>query len=101
TLRLGDPILAGSEYGRVRAMFDETGRAVQEAPPSMPVVVLGLSGTPNAGDEILAVESERKAREVALYRQGKFRDVKLARQAASMGDVFSQMEGEKAGVISI
>ena len=101
TLRQGDPILAGTEYGRVRAMFDEKGRQVQEALPSMPVVVLGLSGAPNAGDEILAVESERKAREVALYRQGKFRDVKLARQATRVEDVFSQMEGEKAGVISV
>jgi translation initiation factor IF-2 len=67
----------------------------------MPVLVLGLSGAPNAGDEILAVESERKAREVALYRQGKFRDVKLAKQAAAVGDVFSQMAEEKTGVISV
>ncbi|HXS28528.1 MAG TPA: translation initiation factor IF-2 [Steroidobacteraceae bacterium] len=101
TLRLGDSILAGTEFGRVRAMFDESGRAVQEAPPSMPVVVLGLSGAPNAGDELLAVESERKAREVALYRQGKFRDVKLARQATRAEDVFSQLEAEKAGVVAI
>ena len=79
TLHMGEPIIAGSEFGRVRAMFDENGKPVQEAPPSMPVVVLGLSAAPNAGDELLAVESERKAREVALYRQGKFRDVKLAR----------------------
>jgi len=101
TLRLGDPILAGTEYGRVRAMFDERGKSVKEALPSMPVVVLGLSGAPNAGDEILVVESERKAREVALYRQGKFRDVKLARQAARVEDVFSQLEAEKAGTISV
>jgi len=101
TLKLGDPIIAGQEFGRVRAMFDETGKAVSEAKPSMPVLVLGLSGAPNAGDEILAVESERKAREVALYRQGKFRDVKLAKQAAAVGDVFSQMAEEKAGVISV
>ena len=101
TLRQGDPILAGTEYGRVRAMFDERGRSVQQALPSMPVQVLGLSGAPNAGDELLVVESERKAREVALYRQGKFRDVKLARQAARVEDVFSQMEAEKASVISI
>jgi len=101
TLKLGDPILAGSEFGRVRAMFDETGRPVQEAPPSMPVVVLGLSGSPNAGDEVLAVESERKAREVALYRQGKFRDVKLARTATRAEDVFSQMGTEQAGVIAV
>src|SRR5579864_7854505 len=101
TLRLGDPILAGSEFGRVRAMFDETGAAVQEAAPSMPVVVLGLASPPNAGDDLLVVESERKAREVALYRQGKFRDVKLARQTPRTEDVFSQMGEDKAGVVSI
>ena len=101
TLKLGDPIIAGQEFGRVRAMFDETGKSVQEAKPSMPVLVLGLSGAPNAGDEMLAVESERKAREVALYRQGKFRDVKLAKQAAAVGDVFSQMTEAKAGVIGV
>jgi translation initiation factor IF-2 len=101
TLRVGDPIIAGSEFGRVRAMFDENGQPVLEAPPSMPVVVLGLSSPPNAGDEILAAESERKAREVALYRQGKFRDVKLARQTARPEDVFSQMGEAKAGVVSV
>ncbi|HXZ61011.1 MAG TPA: translation initiation factor IF-2 [Steroidobacteraceae bacterium] len=101
TLHVGDPIIAGSEFGRVRAMFDENGKAVQEAPPSMPVVVLGLSSPPNAGDEILAAESERKAREVALYRQGKFRDVKLARQTTRSEDVFSQMGEAKAGVVSV
>ena len=101
TLRMGDPIIAGSEFGRVRAMFDENGKAVQEAPPSMPVVVLGLASAPNAGDELLAVESERKAREVALYRQGKFRDVKLARNSTRAEDVFSQMGEDKAGVVSV
>jgi translation initiation factor IF-2 len=101
TLRMGDPIIAGSEFGRVRAMFDENGKAILEAPPSMPVVVLGLSAAPNAGDELLAVESERKAREVALYRQGKFRDVKLARQSPRAEDVFSQMGEEKVGVVSV
>jgi translation initiation factor IF-2 len=101
TLHLGDPIIAGSEFGRVRALFDENGRPVEEASPSMPVVVLGLSGAPNAGDEMLAVESERKAREVALYRQGKFRDVKLARQATRAEDVFSQLGEEKAGVVAV
>ncbi len=101
TLRMGDPIIAGNEFGRVRAMFDENGKAVQEALPSMPVVVLGLSAAPNAGDELLAAESERKAREVALYRQGKFRDVKLARQATRAEDVFSQMGEEKAGVVAV
>jgi translation initiation factor IF-2 len=101
TLHMGDPVIAGSEFGRVRAMFDESGQPVQEAPPSMPVVVLGLSAAPNAGDELLAVESERKAREVALYRQGKFRDVKLARQATRAEDVFSQLGEAKAGVVSV
>jgi translation initiation factor IF-2 len=101
TLRTGDAILAGSEFGRVRAMFDENGQAILEAPPSMPVVVLGLSGAPNAGDELLAVENERKAREVALYRQGKFRDVKLARAATRVEDVFSQMGEAKAGIIPV
>jgi translation initiation factor IF-2 len=101
TLRMGDPILAGSEFGRVRAMFDETGAAVQEAAPSMPVVVLGLASPPNAGDDLLVVESERKAREVALYRQGKFRDVKLARAMPRSEDVFSQMGEDKAGVVAI
>ena len=101
TLRLGDPIIAGSEFGRVRALFDENSRPVEEAPPSMPVVVLGLSGAPNAGDEMLALESERKAREVALYRQGKFRDVKLARTATRAEDVFSQLGEEKAGVVAV
>ena len=101
TLRAGDAILAGSEFGRVRAMFDENGQPISEALPSMPVVVLGLSGAPNAGDELLAVESERKAREVALYRQGKFRDVKLARAATRAEDVFSQMGEVKAGIIAV
>jgi len=67
----------------------------------MPVVVLGLSSAPNAGDELLAVESERKAREVALYRQGKFRDVKLARTSARPEDAFAQMGEDKAGLVSV
>jgi translation initiation factor IF-2 len=101
TLKLGDPILAGQQFGRVRAMFDETGKPVELALPSMPVVVLGLTAAPNAGDELIAVESDRKAREVALYRQGKFRDTKQARQSAKLEDVFSQMEDAKASVIPI
>jgi translation initiation factor IF-2 len=100
TLRLGDYILAGSEHGRVKALFDESGRAVTEATPSVPVVVLGLSGAPNAGEELLAVESERKAREVALYRQGKFRDVKLAKQSTRPEDAFSQLDA-KVGVVAV
>jgi translation initiation factor IF-2 len=96
TLKAGDPIIAGQEFGRVRALFDATGKQVQSAGPAMPVAVLGLSDAPNAGDDLLAVESERKAREVALYRQGKFRDVRLAGAAKKAEDVFSQM-GEAAG----
>ena len=94
TLKTGDFILAGQEYGRVRAMFDERGEATESAGPSIPVQVLGLSGAPNAGDDLLVLESERKAREVALYRQGKFRDVKLARQAPKM-DAFDQLTVDK------
>jgi translation initiation factor IF-2 len=96
TLKSGDPIIAGQEFGRVRAMFDAAGKQVQAAGPSTPVAVLGLSNAPNAGDDLLAVESERKAREVALYRQGKFRDVRLASAAKKAEDVFSQM-AEAAG----
>ncbi len=91
-LKKGDIILSGREYGRVRAMFDENGKEVTEAGPSIPVVVLGLSGVPNAGDEVVVVKDERKAREVALYRQGKYRDLRLARQKqAKLDEVFSQM----------
>jgi len=96
TLHSGDPIVAGQEFGRVRAMFDASGKQVQEAGPSTPVAVLGLSNAPNAGDDLIAAESERKAREVALYRQGKFRDVRLATAAKKAEDVFSQM-AEQAG----
>jgi translation initiation factor IF-2 len=102
TLKPGDQIIAGQEYGRVRAMFDENGQPVTEAGPSLPVVVLGLSAAPNAGDELLAVESERKAREVALYRQGKFRDTKLARQGPTkLEDMLSQMGDGKAATVQV
>jgi len=101
TLRLGDAILAGGEYGRVRAMFDEAGNAVSEAAPSVPVVVLGLSGAPNAGEELLAVESEKKAREVALYRQSKSRDSMLHKGAQSTEDVFSKLGEAKAGIVPL
>ncbi|HEY0942942.1 MAG TPA: translation initiation factor IF-2 [Steroidobacter sp.] len=102
TLKPGDPIIAGTEFGRVRAMFDETGAQVTEAGPSLPVVVLGLSGAPNAGDELLVVESERKAREVALYRQGKFRDTKLAKQGpAKLEDMLSQMGDGKVATVHV
>jgi len=96
TLKAGDPIIAGQEFGRVRAMFDAAGKQLQQAGPSTPIAVLGLSNAPNAGDDLLAVESERKAREVALYRQGKYRDVRLASAAKKAEDVFSQM-AEAAG----
>jgi translation initiation factor IF-2 len=96
TLRAGDPIIAGQEFGRVRAMFDAAGKQLQQAGPSTPIAVLGLSNAPNAGDDLLAVESERKAREVALYRQGKYRDVRLASATKKAEDVFSQM-AEAAG----
>ncbi len=102
TLKPGDPIIAGQEFGRVRALFDEMGNSVASAGPSLPVVVLGLSGAPNAGDEMLVVESERKAREVALYRQGKFRDTKLAKQAPNkLEDMLSQMGDGKAMTIQV
>ncbi|MGD8828929.1 MAG: translation initiation factor IF-2, partial [Gammaproteobacteria bacterium] len=101
-LNKGDMILAGQEYGRVRAMFDEAGQEVESAGPSMPVVILGLSGTPQAGDDVVTVADERKAREVALYRQGKYRDVKLARQqAAKLENVFSQMEEGETQTINL
>ncbi len=101
TLHTGDAILAGSEFGRVRAMFDEKGDAVSEAAPSIPVVVLGLSGAPNAGEELLVVENERKAREVAIHRQGRSRDVKLARTTVRAEDVFSQMGATAAGIMTV
>jgi translation initiation factor IF-2 len=102
TLKPGDQIIAGQEYGRVRALFDENGQPVTEAGPSLPVVVLGLSAAPNAGDELLVVESERKAREVALYRQGKFRDTKLARQGPTkLEDMLSQMGDGKAATMQV
>lgn len=83
TLNRGDVVLAGSSYGRVRAMLDENGKPVQSAGPSIPVEIQGLTEVPAAGDEIMSMADERKAREIALFRQGKFRDVKLARQQAA------------------
>ncbi|QCR34954.1 translation initiation factor IF-2 [Nissabacter sp. SGAir0207] len=96
TLNKGDIVLCGFEYGRVRAMRDELGREVSSAGPSIPVEILGLSGVPAAGDEATVVRDEKKAREVALYRQGKFREVKLARQQKSkLENMFANMtEGE-------
>jgi translation initiation factor IF-2 len=96
TLRRGDMFLAGGAFGRVRAMLDENGKQVQEAGPSIPVEILGLSDVPMAGEDAMALVDERKAREIALFRQGKFRDVKLARQhATKLENMFDQMgEGE-------
>lgn len=90
TLKQGDIIIAGCEYGRVRSLHNETGQGVSTAGPSVPVEVLGLSGTPSAGDEITVVPDEKKAREIALFRQGKFRDIKLARQQASKLEGFME-----------
>jgi len=102
TLLAGDALLAGREYGRVRAMFNEHGKPLKEAGPSTPVQVLGLSGTPMAGDDVVVLPDERKAREVALHRQGKFRDVKLAKQqAAKLEDVFTQMEEGSASAVQL
>lgn len=98
TLNKGDIVLCGQEYGRVRAMRDENGKDIETAGPSIPVEILGLSGVPASGDEATVVRDERKAREVANYRQGKFRDVKLARQQkAKLENMFANMEaGEVA-----
>ncbi|WP_374259713.1 translation initiation factor IF-2 [Zoogloea sp.] len=96
TLKRGDVVLAGATFGRVRAMLDENGKPIEEAGPSIPVEILGLADVPGAGDEVVALADERKAREIALFRQGKFRDVKLAKQqAAKLESMFEQMgEGE-------
>jgi translation initiation factor IF-2 len=92
TLKRGDVILAGAVFGRVRAMLDEAGHPVDAAGPSIPVEIQGLSDVPQAGAEVLALGDERKAREIALFRQGKFRDVKLAKQqAATLENMFSQV----------
>jgi translation initiation factor IF-2 len=93
TLKQGDMIIAGEEYGRIRSMSDETGASISEAGPSQPVVVLGLSKTPSAGDDFLVVKNERKAREAAEFRQHRTREAKLAQQQASkMEDMFTQMQ---------
>jgi translation initiation factor IF-2 len=97
TLKRGDVVLIGPVYGRVRAMLDENGRPVESAGPSIPVEIQGLSEVPNAGEELTTLTDERKAREIALFRQGRFRDVKLAKQqAARLENLFQQIgEGEK------
>jgi translation initiation factor IF-2 len=97
TLKRGDVLLAGAVFGRVRALLDETGQTIDSGGPSIPVEVLGLSDVPAAGSEVIALGDERKAREIALFRQGKYRDVKLAKQqATNLENMFNQMgEGEK------
>ncbi len=95
-LKKGDVVLAGSSFGRVRAMLDENGKQIESAGPSIPVEIQGLAEVPNAGEDVIVLGDERKAREIALFRQGKFRDVKLARQqAAKLENMFEQMaEGD-------
>ena len=96
TLRKGDMLLAGTAFGKVRAMLDENGKPIEAATPSIPVEILGLSDVPNAGEDALVLADEKKAREVALFRQGKYRDVRLAKQqAAKLENMFNNM-GEGA-----
>ena len=102
TLKRGEVVLAGTSFGRVRAMLDENGNSVPEAGPSIPVEIQGLSDVPGAGEEVMALGDERKAREIALFRQGKFRDVKLARkQAANLENMFEQMGEGEARVLAL
>jgi len=101
TLRKGDIVLAGSSFGRIRAMLDESGRNINEAGPSIPAEILGLTEVPSAGDEMLVLGDERKAREIALFRQGKFRDVRLAKQqAAKLENLFENL-GEGAKTLAL
>ncbi|MEZ9561006.1 translation initiation factor IF-2, partial [Vibrio splendidus] len=102
TLNKGDIVLCGQEYGRVRAMRDENGKDIETAGPSIPVEILGLSGVPASGDEATVVRDERKAREVANYRQGKFRDVKLARQQkAKLENMFANMTAGEVAELNV
>ena len=102
TLKRGDMILAGQEYGRVRAMFNESGEPIEEAGPSMPAVVQGLSGVPAAGDEMIAVANERKAREASSLRQDKERETRLARQqAAKLQNLFESMGKEEQTAVNL
>lgn len=102
TLRQGDMVLIGSNYGRIRAMLDENGKPIKEAGPSIPVEILGLDGTPDAGDDMSVLADEKKAREVALFRQGKFREVKLARaHAGKLENIFENMGQEEKKTLNI
>ncbi|KTT10278.1 translation initiation factor IF-2 [Pseudomonas oryzihabitans] len=102
TLRQGDMALVGVNYGRIRAMLDENGKPIKEAGPSIPVEILGLDGTPDAGDELTVLTDEKKAREVALFRQGKFREVKLARaHAGKLENIFENMGQDEKKTLNI
>ncbi|MBI3045377.1 MAG: translation initiation factor IF-2 [Betaproteobacteria bacterium] len=102
TLKRGDVVLAGAVFGRVRAMLDENGESIEQAGPSIPVEILGLSDVPMAGADVLALGDERKAREIALFRQGKFRDVKLAKQqSAKLENIFDQMGEGRVKTLSL
>ncbi len=102
TLKKGDVVLAGLHYGRVRALVNELGKQVDEAGPSMPVEILGLGGTPEAGDDFMVLADEKKAREVANFRQGKYREVRLARQQkAKLENMFSQMGKDETATVNI
>ena len=102
TLKRGDVVLAGAVFGRVRAMLDENGNSIEQGGPSIPVEILGLSDVPMAGSDVIALGDERKAREIALFRQGKFRDVKLAKQqSAKLENIFEQMGEGQAKALSI
>ncbi len=102
TLKVGDNLLVGHEYGRVRAMLDENGKQVKSAGPSIPVEILGLNGTPDAGDEFVVVEDERRAKEVAEFRRNKHRENQIAKQQiAKMEGMFATMGGEKVKVLNI
>ena len=102
TLRQGDVLLAGQVFGRIRAMLDENGDPIKEAGPSIPVEILGLSDVPPAGQDAVVLLDERKAREIALFRQGKFRDVKLAKkQAANLENILDQMTEGEVKILSL
>ncbi|MGO2236287.1 translation initiation factor IF-2 [Marinomonas sp. UCMA 3892] len=102
TLKKGDIVLAGLQMGRVRALLDETGKAIDSAGPSIPVEILGLDGTPEAGEEFIVVADERKAREVANFRQGKYREVRFARQhSAKLENLFSEMGKDEVRTLNV
>ena len=102
TLRKGDMLLAGTAFGKVRAMIDETGKQIDEAGPSIPVEILGLSDVPNGGEDAMVLADEKKAREIALFRQGKYRDVRLAKQqAAKLENMFNNMGESQAQNLAV